>query len=130
MNADEKAIARDLGACARCGRHVAHLERGIAWSLHHRRPRGSGGSSIAWVEGAANKVVLCGSGTTGCHGWVEANRKDARAAGFLVPLNGVQKADEVAIKHHTLGLVLLTDEGGWAPVEEGPTPESMWKDVA
>lgn len=130
MNVDEKVIARDMGACARCGRHVAHLERGIAWSIHHRRPRGAGGTSLEWVAGAANLVILCGSGTTGCHGWVESNRAEARVAGFLVPLNGVLKADEVAIRHKTLGLVYLTDEGGWVPVEEGPTPESMWKDVA
>ena len=130
MTVDESVIARDLGACSRCGRHVAHLERGVPWSIHHRRPRGQGGSSLDWVEGAANKVILCGSGTTGCHGWVESHRTEARALGFLVPLNGMQKADEVAIKHENLGLVYLNDEGGWAPVEEGPTPESMWKDVA
>lgn len=130
MNVDEKVIARDMGACARCGRHVAHLERGIAWSIHHRRPRGAGGTSLAWVDEAANQIILCGSGTTGCHGWVESNRSEARAQGFLVPLLGRWKADEVAITHKTLGVVYLTDDGGWVPAEEGPTPESMWKDVA
>lgn len=129
MNAEEKVITRDLGSCARCGRHVVHLERGRAWSIHHRRPRGSGGTSLAWVNEAANLVILCGSGTTGCHGWVEKNRRQARALGFLVPLNGIQKADEIAIKHKTLGLVYLTDQGGWNPVEEGPTPES-WGEAA
>jgi hypothetical protein len=44
----------------------------------------------------------------------------------LVPLNGVLRADEVSIRHLLLGLVYLTDEGGWVPVEQGPTPESMW----
>lgn len=130
MNVDAMVIVRDLGNCARCGQHVSHLERGRAWSIHHRRPRGAGGTSVAWVNNAANLIILCGSGTTGCHGWVESHRADARASGFLVPLNGIQKADEVAIKHHLLGLVLLTDEGGWVPSNEGPTPESMWKDVA
>ena len=130
MNVDEKVIARDLGACVRCGRHVAHLARGIAWSIHHRRPRGAGGTVLAWVSAAANLIILCGSGTTGCHGWVESNRKDARAAGYLVPLNGIQRSDEIAIKHKTLGVVYLTDDGGWVPVEEGPTPESNWKDAA
>lgn len=130
MNVDEKVIARDMGACARCGRHVAHLQRGIAWSIHHRRPRGIGGTILAWVMAAANLIILCGSGTTGCHGWVESNRREARALGFLVPLNGIQKADEVAIKHITLGLVYLNDEGGWVPVEEGPTPESWGGEAA
>lgn len=130
MNVDEKVIARDMGGCARCGRHVAHLERGLAWSIHHRRPRGAGGTSLVWVNEAANLVIACGSGVTGCHGWIESHRAEARMAGFLIPLNGVLRADEVAIRHKTLGLVLLNDEGGWTPVEEGPTPESMWKDVA
>lgn len=129
MNVDEKVITRDMGKCARCGRHVVHLELGTSWSIHHRRPRGSGGTSLAWVNEAANEIVLCGSGTTGCHGWVEKNRKEAREAGFLVPLNGIQKAAEVAIRHYTLGLVYLNDEGGWEPVEEGPTPES-WGEAA
>lgn len=130
MTPEEKVIARDLGACARCGRHVVHLERGIAWSIHHRRPRGAGGTSLAWVNEAANLVIICGSGTTGCHGWVEKNRAEARALGFLVSLLGRWTAEEVAIRHNELGLVYLTDEGTWIPVEEGPTPESMWKDVA
>lgn len=129
MNVDEKVISRDLGSCVRCGRHVAHLERGREWSIHHRRPRGSGGTSLAWVNEAANLVILCGSGTTGCHGVVEQARAAARAAGFLVPLNGRMKADEVSIKHAVLGHVLLTDEGGWLPVNEGPTPES-WEGEA
>lgn len=130
MNVDEKVIARDMGACARCGRHVVHLERGIAWSIHHRRPRGAGGTSLAWVNEAANQVIACGSGTTGCHGWIESNRREARAQGFLVPLNGIRQADEVAINHKTLGLVYLTDDGGWVPVEEGPTPESWGGEAA
>lgn len=122
-------IARDLGNCARCGRHVVHLQRGIAWSIHHRRSRGMGGTSIEWVNGAANGIILCGSGTTGCHGEVERRDVDAYASGFLIR-RGVQKADEVAIRHKTLGLVYLTDGGGWVPVEEGPTPESNWSDAA
>jgi len=123
-------IARDRGACARCGRDVTHLERGRAWSIHHRRPRGQGGTSLAWVAGAANGLVLCGSGTTGCHGAVEADREAAYKEGFLVRINGRDVAADVAIRHKTLGLVYLDDDGGYAPAEEGPTPESMWKDVA
>lgn len=125
----EQIIVRDLGCCARCGRHVAHLERGVAWSVHHRRPRGMGGAGADWINRAANGLVLCGSGTTGCHGWVEKHRDRARELGFLVP-RGVLRADEVSIVHAVLGHVLLTDEGGFIPVEEGPSPESMWKDVA
>lgn len=119
-------IARDLGRCALTGVQVAHLTRGLDFDLHHRRPRGSGGTSLDWVDQAANGVLL----SREAHNWVEKNRREARALGFLVPLNGVQKADEVSIRHRLLGLVYLNDQGGWEPVEEGPTPESMWGDAA
>lgn len=123
-------IARDLGCCAfpGCGRHVAHLERGtgFGFAIHHRRPKSKGGTSLEWVNEAANGVLLCEHH----HRDVHAEPAESYANGFLVRANGIQRSDEVAIRHHALGLVLLTDEGGWVPVNEGPTPESMWKDVA
>lgn len=120
-------IVRDLGCCARCGRHVAHLERGsgFGYALHHRRPKGMGGSSEPWINQAANGVLLCEEH----HRYVHANPDESYETGFLVP-RGVRRADEVPIRHKLLGLVLLNDEGGWTPVEDEPTPESMWKDVA
>lgn len=44
-------------------------------SLHHVYPRGQGGDDTA-----VNLIALCGSGTTGCHGRVEAHDPAARAA--------------------------------------------------
>lgn len=123
---EAQIIARDLGCCARCGGHVVHLERVRAWVIHHRRPRGSGGTVIVWVNLAANGIVLC----VRCHEWVESNRRKARELGFLVLLNGIEKADEVPIEHKTLGLVLLNDEGGWTAVTDDPTPESNWGEAA
>lgn len=123
--AEQLIVGRDGGACARCGRQVAHLNRGWAWSIHHRRPRGSGGTKLAWVDQAANGIILCGSGTTGCHGWVESHRVEAMQAGLLISQNGVWQAEDMPIEHVLFGLVYLDNEGGWAPVEEGPTPESM-----
>lgn len=128
--AEQLILQRDGGNCVRCGRHVVYMERGIAWSIHHRRPRGSGGTSVAWVSAAANGIVLCGSGTTGCHGWVEARRTESIEDGFLISANGQAKADEVPIKHTRLGLVLLDDEGGYEPVADEPHPDEEWKDVA
>jgi hypothetical protein len=122
---EEKIVARDQGKCVRCGRHVAHLQRGWAWSIHHRRPRGSGGTSLAWVDQAANGIILCGSGTTGCHGWVEKNRRAAIDAGYLISALGLSVAEDIPLHPELLGFVYLTNDGGWIPVEEGPTPESM-----
>lgn len=58
--------------CVRCGRRAA------GW--HHRVAEGRGGPTDRW-----NCVPLCGSGTTGCHGWVEHNRVAARKLFLLIP---------------------------------------------
>lgn len=119
MNASEQlVVARDQGSCARCGRHVAHLERGFAWSIHHRRPRGTGGTSIAWVNQPANLLVLCGSGVTGCHGWVERERTRAFNEGLLVSKIGVATAMNTRLKHALHGWVLLNNEGGYEAAED------------
>lgn len=136
MNAAEKkVIRRDKGSCVRCGRHVVHLERGREWSIHHRRNRGSGGTSLAWVNQPANLVVLCGSGTTGCHGWVERERTKAFDLGLLVSKIGVATAVTTRLKHHLYGWVLLDNDGGYELAEHfgsdwaKPAASSTWKDV-
>jgi hypothetical protein len=79
----EIVVARDLWSCVGCGMGIMGLERGIGWSIHHRIPRGMGGTKDPKVSSPANLIVLCGSGTTGCHGDVESYR-DARARGLLL----------------------------------------------
>jgi len=70
-------MGRDGGQCARCG--------APATNVHHRQPRGMGGSNDPTINDSSNLVSLCGSGTTGCHGWIEANRLAAMTRGWLVP---------------------------------------------
>lgn len=91
--------ARANGCCERCGRRLDFGERGLAWSVHHRRPRGMGGSKLDWVNKPANLVVLCGHATTpgGCHAWVEANRVEALKDGWLVSRIGVLIAADVPV---------------------------------
>jgi|SRR6516164_2209433 len=60
------------GMCERCGRYGG-------LTLHHRRKKSQGGQFTP-----ANCVMLCGSGTTGDHGWVEGNPNDAEWEGFHV----------------------------------------------
>lgn len=83
MNARKIAVERDGMMCRRCCRHI----RGES-SIHHRLPRGMGGSNSlagsARVERPCNLVRLCGSGVTGCHGWIEQNRDAAYRTGWLV----------------------------------------------
>lgn len=64
---------RDGHCCQRCGVYA------YGGSLHHRVNKSVGGDARP-----ANLVLLCGSGTTGCHGWVTRNVKKARTAGWAV----------------------------------------------
>lgn len=66
---------RDGWSCVRCGVSLYST----SGSRHHRKRRRSGG------HGAANLVLLCGSGTTGCHGWAHAHPDEARLVGLIVP---------------------------------------------
>lgn len=75
----EAVLARDEWACAYCGIAIDSL----SYSLHHRRPRGMGGSRR--LHTMANLVTLCGSGVDGCHGVVERDRPTSRRTGWLVP---------------------------------------------
>lgn len=51
---------------------------GQMFSRHHRQLRRHGDHS------AANLILLCGSGTTGCHGWVHANPALSYEMGWLL----------------------------------------------
>lgn len=66
---------RDRGYCVRCGAWLAN----VPGSIHHRLPRGRGGD-----DRVSGLVLLCGTGTTGCHGDVERDRAQAYDDGFLV----------------------------------------------
>lgn len=91
--------------CERCG-----TDKAYRWSLHHRKPRKMGGTKDPGIHSAANLLYLCGSGTEGCHGWVEQHRTEAREAGLL--LYPIDAPEEVPVRliH---GYVLLDDGGGW-----------------
>lgn len=72
----DAATFRDLGVCVRC-RRVDPV-----WGVNrdHRKGRGVGGLTV--VE---NLQLLCGSGTTGCHGWKSENPAEALDGGYAVP---------------------------------------------
>jgi hypothetical protein len=82
----------------------------ITWlySIHHRMPRGMGGTSLD-LNKTSNLVLLCGSGTSGCHGWIEHNRQEAREFGFL--LNRNQDSTKIPIITSS-GLQRYLDDSG------------------
>lgn len=66
---------RDLNRCVRCG---AHDHLGL--NRDHRKNRSQGGRTV--IE---NLQLLCGTGTTGCHGWVTEHPRSAVLEGFAIP---------------------------------------------
>ena len=76
--------------CVVCG--------GPGTNRHERLPRGRGGPVDEF-----NTVVLCGSGTTGCHGLVTGNPAWATSAGLTVSgdmLRGRYRGPDMAYRRH------------------------------
>lgn len=100
----EKVKNRSVGRCERCG-----TDDSLRWSFHHRKPRGMGGSRDPLINSPANIILLCGSGTEGCHGWVESNRWQSYDEGLLVHRNDDPEEIPVTLRY---GTVYLDDVGG------------------
>ncbi|NUO57260.1 MAG: HNH endonuclease [Hamadaea sp.] len=115
-------VLRAHGCCEYCGRLLLRADG--TWtgdhSIHHRQPRGMGGSSLSAANSPANLLLLCGSGTTGCHGYLERYRTQAEQDGWIVR-HGLDPADvPVAVFQGGAGSgvaqVLLTVDGDYAEV--------------
>lgn len=65
---------REAEACAICGGATGTFQ------VHHRRPRGLGGSRCIDTNGLANLVYV----HTGCHADLESHRERAVANGWLI----------------------------------------------
>ena len=99
MDRNSKIDTRDCRRCARCG--CAIWSNG---SRHHRKFRSRRGG-----DEVSNGVLLCGSGTTGCHGWVHDNPAAARAEGFAVESH--EEPRMVPVQHALFGRVWMADDG-------------------
>jgi hypothetical protein len=113
---------REKEACFLCRRPLRWEERGMGWSAHHRKPRGMGGTSDPRVASIANCLIVCGSGTTGCHGRIERNREVALAVGLLIPKNATTESfapAAVRVRRMDRSWWLLTESGRAVEVDEG-----------
>lgn len=100
---------RDQQSCVMCGVSLA-----VAYGSRHHRKRRSQASRTE-VHTPANLLLMCGSGSSGCHGWVHAHPAWAYEHGFLVhswadPLT-------VPVKTFAHGWVLLDDSGNFKHFE-------------
>lgn len=112
-------LMRDGYTCQRCG-----VAPGDAWpgiNLQHRSARQMGGTSRLHLALPSNGIVLCGSGTTGCHGWVESHPELAEVHGLVV----ASWADPATVPVYTLeGWRLLDNAGTKRAAEYPPMGES------
>lgn len=90
----ELVWTRDEGRCVLCG--VGLLGRQSA--VHHRRNRGSGGSSDPAINSPANLLSVC-DGPGSCHEWIGASPAEAYEAGYMVSLNSRQDPADVPLIH-------------------------------
>jgi hypothetical protein len=102
-------LARSNHRCEKCGLMLA---QGFFYSIHHRTPRGMGGTREKRLNLPSNLVAICGSGTTGCHGWIESHRSEAEDEGWLV--SRYQESAEVPLFIYGVGWRYLTDEGTYS----------------
>lgn len=112
-----RVLARDGYQCAICGHGIDTGWSG--YSIHHRRMR-SHGSGYDMLHEAGNLLTLCGSGTTGCHGWVHAHPKRAYQLGYLVHMSDEPLSQPVYYQQH--GWQLLGHDGTRTPAI---TPEGQ-----
>lgn len=97
--------------CERCGGNGPHF------SVHHRSARRMGGSKDPAKHAPSNLLLLCGTGTDGCHGHVEHNPSQATADGFIVPSWDSPRLTPVLVRG---AWVLLTDDGTYLP-------DTLWR---
>lgn len=96
---------RSGGRCEGCGRPATNFS--------HRCARSGGG---LWL--ASNGLKLCGSGTTGCHGWIGANPVPAEVVGWRV-LSGEHPTD-VPVWIRSPFLV------GWHRLDDAGVYDPLW----
>jgi 5-methylcytosine-specific restriction protein A len=98
--------ARANGFCERCGANTPT-------QLHHRRPRGMGGSRADDTNTAPNALAVCES----CHREIESDRDDALKFGWLVR-QGANPGDVPVFRRGQW--VVLTDTGAAFMPANGP----------
>lgn len=66
--------------------------------MHHRQPRGAGGTRDPDVDSLERLLLCCGGRLAlGCHGRIEHNRVWAEAHGYLVPHGDGPAADPARV---------------------------------
>lgn len=73
-------------------------------SVQHRRAQAMGGTALAETNTLANLLLLCGTGVTGCHGWVEVGERAAAEARGLWVRHDYQAGQPIPVTEYPLVL--------------------------
>jgi 5-methylcytosine-specific restriction enzyme A len=76
-----------------------------ATQIHHRRPRGMGGSKRVDTNTASNGLDVCHS----CHEYIESHREEALGQGWLLPQHAVNPSIHPV---HLRGWTVYLDDDG------------------
>ena len=95
---------RSGGVCERCGIKPAT-------NIHHRRARGMGGTRRD-IHSAEWLLHLCGTGTTGCHGYIEAHPEISYSKGWTLRQN--RRARDTPVQT-SAGWDILNSDGTTTP---------------
>ena len=102
-------VYRDRG-CIVCGGPLSG-ERGIDWSIHHRRGRDGKPDS----HQPQNLIAVCGGdNVTGCHGRIHSRRSEAQPNGWwLSRVAGEDPLTVPLLMEHESRWVYLTESGAY-----------------
>src|SRR4051794_39579681 len=91
-----------------CEIFIPAVCRGRAENISHRKARSQGG---LWTP--ANCMDACGSGTTGCHGWVESHWEQAHKMGLRLSRSQDPECEPVLMRtaEWPWGWYRLLDDG-------------------
>lgn len=91
-----------------CELKLPGICQGRATNYQHRKRKSHCSRAERWSP--ANALHVCGSGTTGCHGYIHANPAEAHYEGWEVKSWDTPETVPVRL---WFGYVLLDDAGDW-----------------
>ena len=106
------AVRRDVHFCRRCGRPGTNV--------HHRL-----GRRHAWSDLPSALVTLCGSGVTGCHGYITEHPTVAYGSGWSIRHNGVVPHPSTVPLVDLYGRVFLLTNDGQVAFCDGLYPADL-----
>jgi hypothetical protein len=101
-------------SCGWCEVRIPGVCFGRAGNWHHRRSAGR-----IWTP--SNGLHLCGSGSTGCHGWITEHPAEARERGWAL-LSGQSSRLEPAVITAKGQWCYLTENGRYVPAPNRTVP--------